>query len=137
LVLNKFLGEPTLNSTITSDGNPPKATWKANPVISKWGFMSRKMDDGYVKIKYSIFMKEIMLLGHSNVLGMGSNMDMMICMLSLGKAKGDGQPDYINVRLLWTKWSNKVCGKKTRENGMMFDKEEFPINKEEMLERWV
>jgi hypothetical protein len=65
--------------------------------------MSRKMDDGYVKIKYSIFMKEIMLLGHSNVLGMGSNMDMMICMLSLGKAKGDGQPDYINVRLLWTK----------------------------------
>jgi hypothetical protein len=55
--------------------------------------MWREMDDGYIGIGCSIFMKGVMLPGHSNVLevlAMGSDVDNLICFHPLGGGKGDG-----------------------------------------------
>jgi hypothetical protein len=55
--------------------------------------MWRKMDDGYIAIGCSIFMKGVMLLGHGNVLEvleMGSDVDVLICLHPLGSGQGDG-----------------------------------------------
>jgi hypothetical protein len=49
------------------------------------------MDDGYIEIGCSIFMKGVMLPGHGNVLevlAMGSDIDVLICLYPLGGAEG-------------------------------------------------
>jgi hypothetical protein len=49
------------------------------------------MEDGYVEIGCSIFMKGVMLPGHGNVLevlGMGSNINVLICLLFLAVRRG-------------------------------------------------
>jgi hypothetical protein len=56
------------------------------------------MDDGYVEIGCSIFMKGVILLGYKNIMnamGMGSDVDVMIYLLLLGEAKDGGQLDKI------------------------------------------
>jgi hypothetical protein len=60
------------------------------------------MDDGYIEIGCSIFMKGVILPGHGNileVLEMDSDVDVLICLLPLGSAEEDAQLDYIVVRL--------------------------------------
>jgi hypothetical protein len=50
------------------------------------------MDDGYVEIGCSIVMKGVMLPGYRNVLevlAMGDDVDVLICLLPLGSAEGD------------------------------------------------
>ena len=61
-----------------------------------------KMNDGYVEIGCSIFMKGVILPEYKNIMnaiGMGSNIDMMIFLLLLGEAKDGGQSEYIAVQL--------------------------------------
>ena len=58
------------------------------------------MDNGYIEIGCSIFMKGVMLPGYGNVMNvmrMGSNMDAMICLLLLGEIEGGGQSNCIVV----------------------------------------
>jgi hypothetical protein len=50
------------------------------------------MDNEYIEIGCSIFMKGVMLPGHGNVLKvleMGSDVDVLMCLLPLGGAEGD------------------------------------------------
>jgi hypothetical protein len=59
------------------------------------------MDDGYIEIGCSIFMKGVMLPGHGKVfevLAIGSDVDVLICLHPLRDGEGDGQPNYIAVR---------------------------------------
>jgi hypothetical protein len=89
--LNKLLSDHIPNSPISSDGFHPRATWQANPNIAKWSLTWRETEDGYVDIGCSIFMKGVMLPGHGNVLevlGMGIDIDVLICLLPLGGAEG-------------------------------------------------
>ena len=84
-------------------------------------------------------MKDVMLPGHSNVLevlGMGSDVDVLICLL-LGGAEGDAQSDYISVCLPWDKYSEAVCGDKANAVGMVFDGGKFPDSKEELIGCWA
>jgi hypothetical protein len=88
-LLNKLL---VLSSPVSIDGVHPWATWQANPNIAKWGLTWREMDDGYVEIGCSIVMKGVMLPGYRNVLevlAMGDDVDVLICLLPLGSAEGD------------------------------------------------
>jgi hypothetical protein len=138
--LNKLLGEHIPNSPVSTDGVHPRATWQANPNIAKWGLTWREMDDGYVEIGCSIVMKDVMLLGHGNVLevlAMGDNIDVWICLLPLGGAEGDAQPDYIVVRLPWDKCSEVVCGDKTNGVGMVFDEGKFPESEDKLMGCWA
>jgi hypothetical protein len=98
------------------------------------------MDDGYIEIGCSIFMKGVMLPSHGNVLevlAMGSDVDVLICLHPLGGGEGDGQPDYIAVRLPWDTCSEVVCGDKVNGVGMVFDNGKFPESEEEMMGCWV
>jgi hypothetical protein len=98
------------------------------------------MDDGYIEIGCSIFMKGVMLPSHGNVLevlAMGSDVDVLICLHPLRGAEGDGQPDYITVHLLWDRCSEVICGDKANGVGMIFDNGEFPGSKEEMMGCWA
>jgi hypothetical protein len=52
--------------------------------------------------------------------------DVLICLHPLGGGEGDGQPDYIAVRLPWDRCSEVVCGDKANGVGMVFDDGEFP-----------
>jgi hypothetical protein len=68
-------------------------TWQGNPNIAKWGLMWREMDDRYIEIRCSIFMKGVMLPGHGNVLevlAVGGDVDVLIYLHPLGGAEGDG-----------------------------------------------
>jgi hypothetical protein len=63
-------------------------------------------------------MKGVMLPGHGNVLevlAVGGDVDVLICLHPLRGVEGDGQPDYIAVRLPWDKCSEVVCGNKVNE----------------------
>jgi hypothetical protein len=138
--LNKLLGDLIPNSTVTTDGVHPWATWQGNPNIPKWGLTWREMDDGYIEIGCSIFLKGVMLPGHNNVLevlAMGSDVDILICLHPLKGAEGDGQPDYIVVRLPWERCSEVICGDKANAVGMVFDDGEFPESKDEMMGCWA
>jgi hypothetical protein len=138
--LNKLLGDLIPNSTVTIDGIHPQATWQGNPNIPKWGLTWRKMDDGYIEIGCSIFMKSVMLPGHGNVLevlAMGSDIDVLICLHLLGGAEEDGQPNYIAVCLPWDRFSEVICGDKANTVGMVFDDGEFPESKDEMMGCWA
>jgi hypothetical protein len=98
------------------------------------------MDDGYIEIGCSIFMKGVMLPGHGNVLevlAMGSDVDVLICLHPLGGAEGDGQPDYIAMRLPWNRCSEVIYGDKANGVGMVFDDGEFPESEEEMRGCWA
>jgi hypothetical protein len=98
------------------------------------------MDGGYIEIGCSIFMKGVMLPGHGNVLevlAMGSDVDVLICLHPLGGAEGDGQPDYIAVRLPWDRCSEVICGDKAKGVGMVFDNGEFSESEEEMMGCWA
>jgi hypothetical protein len=98
------------------------------------------MDDGYIEIGCSIFMKGVMLLGHNNVLevlALGSDVDVLICLHPLEGAEGDAQPDYIAVRLPWDKCSEVIYGEKANKVGMVFDDGEFPESQEEMMGYWA
>jgi hypothetical protein len=94
-LLNKLLSELIPNSTVTTDGVHPRATWQGNPNIAKWGLTWREMDDGYIEIGCSIFMKGVMLPGHGNVLevlAVGGNVDVLICLHPLGGVEGMVNP---------------------------------------------
>jgi hypothetical protein len=94
------------------------------------------MDNGYVAIGYSIVIKDVMLPGHRNVLevlAMGDDVDVLICLLLLGGAEGDAQPDYIAVHLPWDKCNEVVCGDKVNGVGMVFDGGEFPESEDELM----
>jgi hypothetical protein len=124
------------------DGVHPRAMWQGNPNIAKWGLTWREMDDGYIEIRYSIFMKGVMLPGHDNVLEVLAmendvDVDVLICLHPLGGAEGDGQPDYIAVRLPWDRCSEVICGDKANGVGMVFDDSKFPKSEEEMMECWA
>jgi hypothetical protein len=98
------------------------------------------MDDGYIEIGCSIFMKGVMLPGHGNVLevlAMGSDVNVLINLHSLGGAEGDGQPDYIAVLLPWDRCSKVICGNKVNGVRMVFDDGEFPEFEEEMMGCWA
>jgi hypothetical protein len=98
------------------------------------------MDDGYIEIGCSIVMKGVMLPGHKNVfevLAMGDNVDVLICLLPLGGAEGDAQPDYIAVHLSWDKCSEAVCGDKANGVGMVFDDGKFPESEDELMGCWA
>jgi hypothetical protein len=128
-LLNKLLGDHILNSPISTDGVHSRATWQGNLNITKWGLTWRENEDGYVEIECSIFMKGVMLLGYRNileVLGMDPDVDVLICLLPLGGAERDAQPDYIAVRLPWNKCNEVICGEKANRVGMVFDDGEFP-----------
>jgi hypothetical protein len=108
--------------------------------IAKWGLTWREMDDGYIEIGCSIFMKGVMLPGHGNVLEVlvvGSDVDVLICLHPLGGAEGNGQPDYIAVRLPWDKCSEVVYGDKANGVGMVFDDGKFPESEDEMMGCWA
>jgi hypothetical protein len=138
--LNKLLGNHIPNSNVTTDGVHPRATWQGNLNIAKWGLTWREMDDGYTEIGCSIFMKGVMLPGHGNVLevlALGSDVDVLICLHLLGGAEGDAQPDYITVCLSWDKCSELICGEKVNGVGMVFDDGEFPESQEEMMGCWA
>jgi hypothetical protein len=138
--LNKLLSNLIPNSTVTLDGVHRRATWQGNPNIAKWGLTWREMDDGYIEIGCSIFMKGIMLPSHSNILevqAMGSVVYVLICLHPLGGAEADGQPDYIVVRLPWERCSEVICGDKANRVGMVFNNGEFPKSKEEMMGSWA
>jgi hypothetical protein len=98
------------------------------------------MDDGYIEIGCSIFMKGVMLPSYGNVLevlAIGSVVDVLICLHSLGGAEGDGQPVYIIVSLPWDRCSEVICGDKANGVGMVFDDGEFPESEEEMMGCWA
>jgi hypothetical protein len=98
------------------------------------------MEDGYVEIGCSIFMKGVMLLGHGNVfkvLEMDPDVDVLICLLPLGSVEGDAQLDYIVVRLPWDKCSEVICGEKAIGVGMVFDDGEFLDSEEELMGCWA
>ena len=60
------------------------------------------MDDKYVEIRCSIVIKGVMLPRYGNVLevlAMGDDIEILICLLPLGSVEGDAQPDYIVVCL--------------------------------------
>jgi hypothetical protein len=98
------------------------------------------MDNGYIEIGCSIFMKGVMLPGHGNVLevlAMGSNVDVLICLHPLRGGEGDGQPDYIAMCLPWNRCSEVVCGDKANGVGMVFDDGKFPESEEEMMGCWA
>jgi hypothetical protein len=98
------------------------------------------MDDGYIEIGCSIFMKSVMLPGHGNileVLAMDSDVDVLICLHPLGGVEGDGQPNYIAVRLPWNRCSEVICGDKANTVGMVFDDGEFPESEDEMMGCWA
>jgi hypothetical protein len=138
--LNKLLGDHIPNSAVSTNGVYSQATWQGNPNIAKWGLTWREMDDGYIEIGCSIFMKGVMLLGHDNVLevlAMGSGIDVLICLHPLGGAEGDAQLDYIVVRLPWDKCSVVICGEKANGVGMVFDKGKFPESEDEMMGCWA
>jgi hypothetical protein len=81
-----------------------------------------------------------MLPGHGNileVLAMGSDVDVLICFHPLGGGEGDGQLDYIAVRLPWDRCSEVICGDKANGVGMVFDDGEFPESEEEMMGCWA
>jgi hypothetical protein len=102
--------------------------------------MWREMEDGYIEIGCSIFMKGVMLPGHGKVLevlAMDNDVDVLICLHPLGGGEGDGQPDYIAVRLPWDRCSEVVCGDKANGVGMVFDDGEFLESKEEMMGCWA
>jgi hypothetical protein len=139
-LLNKLLGDHIPNSPVSTDSVHPRATWQANPNITKWGLIWRENEDDYVEIGCSIFMKGVMLLGHGNVLevlGMDPDVDVLICLLPLGGAERDAQPDYIAVRLAWDKCSEVICGEKVDRVGMVFDNGEFPESEEELMGCWA
>jgi hypothetical protein len=115
-------------------------TWQANPIIAKWGFTWREVEDGYVEIGCSIFMKGVILPGHGNileVLGMDPDVDVLICLLPLGGVEGDAQPDYIAMRLPWDKCSEVICGEKANGVGIVFDNGEFLDSEEELMGCWA
>jgi hypothetical protein len=98
------------------------------------------MDDGYIEIGCSIFMKGVMLPSHGNVLevlAMGSDVDVLLCFHPLGGAEGDGQPNYIAVRLPWDRCNEVICGEKANAVGMVFDDGKFPESEDEMMGCWV
>jgi hypothetical protein len=98
------------------------------------------MDDVYIEIGGSIYMKDVKLPGHGNileVLGMGNDVDVLICLLSLGGAQGDAQPDYIVVRLPWDKCSEAIFGDKANAIGMVFDSGKFPDFEEKLIGCWA
>jgi hypothetical protein len=102
------------------------------------GLTWKEMDDGYIEIGCSIFKRGVMLPSHGNVLevlAMGSDVDVLICLHPLGSAEGDGQPDYIVVRLPWNRCSEVICGDKANAVGMVFD--EFPKSEDEMMGCWA
>jgi hypothetical protein len=85
-------------------------------------------------------MKGVMLPGHGNVLevlGMDPDVDVLICLLLLGGAEGDAQPDYIAVCLPRNKCSEVICGEKANGVGMVFDEGEFPESEEELMGCWA
>ena len=140
--MNKLLGELIANSDVTIDGVRPRATWLANPNITKWGLTWREPDDDFVEIGCSIFMKGVMLPGHGNVMEViavddEDEVDVLICLHPLGGVEGGSQPDYIAVRLPWGTCSEKVCGEKANEIGMVFDDDEFPSNVDELIGCWA
>jgi hypothetical protein len=138
--LDKLLGDLISNSTVTTDGVHPRAMWQGNLNIAKWSLTWREMDDGYIEIRCSIFMKGVMLHGHGNVLevqAMGSDVDVLICLHPLGGTEADGQPDYIDVRLPWDRCSEVICGNKANGVGMVFDDGEFLESEEEMMGCWA
>jgi hypothetical protein len=58
------------------------------------------MEDGYVEVGCSIVIKDVMLPKHGNVLevlGMGDDIDVLICLLLLGGAEGDAQGCHADV----------------------------------------
>jgi hypothetical protein len=82
------------------------------------------------------WMKGVMLPSHGNVLkvlGMGSDVDVLICFLPLGGAEGDAQPNYIAVCLPWDKCNEVVCGDKASVVGMVFDDDKFPNSEEKLM----
>jgi hypothetical protein len=138
--LNKLLIDLIPNSTVTTDGVHPRATWQGNPNFPKWGLTWREMDDDYIEIGCSIFMKGVMLPGHGNVLevlAMGSDVDVLICLHPLGGAEEDGKPDYIVVRLPWDRCNEVICGDKVNAVGMVFDDGEFPESEDKMMGCWA
>ena len=85
-------------------------------------------------------MKGMMLLDHNNVLEvltMGRNVDVLICLHPLKSVEGDGQPDYIVVCLPWDRCSEVICGDKANGVGMVFNNGKFPESKDEMIGCWV
>jgi hypothetical protein len=95
------------------------------------------VENGYVEIGCSIFMKDVMLPDHGNVLEVDLDVDVLICLLPLGDAEGDTQPDYITVRLSGDKCSEVICGEKANGVEMVFDNGEFPDSEEELMECWA
>jgi hypothetical protein len=135
-LLNKLLSEHIPNSLVSIEGVHPQATWQVNLDIAKWSLTWREMDDGYVEIGCSIIMKGVMLPRHRNVLevlAMGDDVDVLICLHPLSGTEGDAQPDYIVVRLPWDKCSEVVCGDKANGVGMVFDNGEFPESEDELM----
>jgi hypothetical protein len=71
------------------------------------------------------------------VLAMGSDVDVLICLHPLGGAEGDGQPNYIAVHLPWDRCSEVICGDKANGVGMVFDDGEFLESEDEMMGCWA
>ena len=95
-------------------------------------------DNGYIEIGCSIIIKGVMLPGHGNnleVLAMGDDIDVLICLLPLGRAKEDAQPDYIAACLPWDKCSKVVYGEKANRVGMVFDDGKFLESENKLMER--
>jgi hypothetical protein len=102
--------------------------------------VGRKMDDGYIEIGFSISIKEVMLPRHENIMNvmeMNNGVDFMIFLLSLGEVGGGGQPDYIAMKIPSRTCNDQVCREKVKETDILFDKEEFPANKEKMFASWA
>ena len=98
------------------------------------------MDDGYIEIGCSIFMKGVMLPDHGNVLEVqvvDTDVDVLICLHPLGGAEGDSQPNYIDVRLPWDKCNEVIYGEKVNGIGMVFDNGKFPEFKNDMMGCWA
>jgi hypothetical protein len=58
----------------------------------------REMDNDFVEIGCFNIMKGVMLPEQRNIMNvvdMDNGIDVMICLLPLGEAKGGGQPNYI------------------------------------------
>ena len=139
-LLNKLLGDLILNCAVTTDGVRSQATWQGNPNIAKWGLTWQEMDDGYIEIGCSIFMKGVMLPGHNNileVLAVDNDVNILICLHPLRGAEGDSQSDYIAVRLPWKRYNEVICGEKAIGIWMVFDNGEFPEFEDEMMGYWA
>jgi hypothetical protein len=70
-------------------------------------------------------------------LAMGSDVNVLICLHHLGGAEGDGQHDYIAVRLPWNRCSEVIWGDKANTVGMVFDDSGFPESEDEMMGYWA